>query len=204
MKKGQDCMKALISGFEPFGKLTVNPSWEAVKLVPERPGKNISVRKLLLPVEYDRAADMLLEAAEGYRPDVILAVGVAANRSAVTPEYVAVNCKDSPMADNKGKLAIMERIIDEGDSALYTNLPLPDLIDAIQAAGIPSGISFDAGTYVCNNVFYRLMYEIRHNMKKTYGGFLHVPGEKAVSVKESAHAIEAMLLRMADKFATVK
>ena len=174
-------MKVLITGFEPFGRICVNPSWEAVKQVAERPGKNVAVRKMLLPVEYEKCADLLLETAVQYRPDVILCVGVAANRSAVTPEYVAVNVKDSSTPDNAGKTCIFEKIIDEGDAALYTNLPITDVLDAIHSAGVPAAPSFDAGTYVCNNLFYRLMNDIKYNGKKIYGGFLHVPPEKSVS-----------------------
>ncbi len=192
-------MKVLVTGFEPFGKLTVNPSWEAVKLLSERPGKNIMLRKLLLPVEYEHSADILLETASQFRPDVILCTGVAVKRNAVTPEYVAVNMKDSSTPDNAGKVCIYEKIVDEGDSALYTNLPLTEALDAIHAAGVPASPSFDAGTYVCNNLFYRLMYDIKYGAKKIYGGFVHLPPESAVSARDAARAIEAVLLMLADR-----
>lgn len=192
-------MKVLITGFEPFGKLKQNASWEAVKLVSERPGKNIQVKKLLLPVEYERCADLLLDAVAHQVPDVVLCVGVATKRGTLTPEYVAVNVKDSPSPDNSGKVSVFEKIIDEGDSALYTNLPITDVLDAIHSAGVPAAPSFDAGTYVCNNLFYRLMYDIKYGCRKIYGGFLHVPPESEVSARDAAHAIEAVLLMLADK-----
>lgn len=192
-------MKALITGFEPFGRFQTNPSWEAVKLVSERPGKNVTVFKLLLPVEYDRSGELLLENVRQYRPDVVLCTGVAAKRSAVTPEYVAVNVKDSATPDNSGKVCIFDKIVDEGDSALYTNMPLSEVLDAIHSAGVPAAPSFDAGTYVCNDLFYRLMYDIKYSGRKCYGGFLHLPPEDEVSVKEAARAIEAVLLMLADK-----
>jgi len=192
-------MKILLTGFEPFGKLTVNASWEAVKAVSERPGKNLHVTKLLLPVEYERAAEICLDAVHMLRPDAVLAVGVAAKRRSLTPEYVAVNVKDSTSPDNAGKVYIHDRIIDEGDTALYTNLPFADAVNAILSQGVPASPSFDAGTYVCNTLFYRLMYEIKYAPRKMYGGFLHVPPEKEVSSKDAARAIEAVLLMLADK-----
>ncbi|MBQ7365398.1 MAG: pyroglutamyl-peptidase I [Clostridia bacterium] len=192
-------MKILLTGFEPFGKLKTNASWEAVKLVSDRPGKNLLVHKLLLPVEYEKCADICLDAVAKLRPEVVLCVGVAAKRRSLTPEYVAVNVKDSTSPDNAGKVYIYDRIIDEGESALYTNLPLSDAVDAILSAGVPASASFDAGTYVCNNLFYRLMYDIKHTPRRLYGGFLHVPTEKEVTSRDAARAIEAILLMLADK-----
>ena len=192
-------MKVLLTGFEPFGKMEKNPSWEAVKLVSERPGKNVAVYKLLLPVEYERCADLLLDNMAHYRPDVVICTGVATKRRAVTPEYVAVNVKDSTTPDNAGKVCIYEKIKEEADAVLYTNLPLGDMLDAICSAGVPCAPSFDAGSYVCNNLFYRLMYEIKHGTRKVYGGFVHLPPEKEVSAKDASRALEAVLLMMADK-----
>lgn len=192
-------MKAIVTGFEPFGKLAVNPSWEAVKLMADRPGKCIAVHKMLLPVEYDRCAELLWDAVCRFSPDVVLCTGVAQRRSSVTPEYVAVNVKDSTTPDNSGKVSIFEKIIDEGESALYTNLPITDLLDAIHAAGVPAAPSFDAGTYVCNNLFYHLMHRIRYSGRKLYGGFLHLPPENTVSSRDAARALEAALLMLADK-----
>ncbi len=179
--------------------MTTNASWEAIKLVSERPGKNLAVHKLLLPVEYDRAADTLLDMMHKLHPDAVLSVGVAATRRALTPEYVAVNVKDSTSPDNAGKTFIYDTIVDEGDAALYTNLPLAEVVDVVLSAGVPAEASFDAGTYVCNDVFYRLMYDIKYSGRKIYGGFLHVPPEKEVSSKDASRAIEAILLLLADK-----
>lgn len=196
-------MKAIVTGFEPFGRFRQNPSWEAVKLISERPGKNILVHKMLLPVEYDRCADLLWEAVLLFSPDVVLCTGAAARagarRSAITPEYVAVNIKDSATPDNNGKVSIFETIVDEGESALYTNLPITDVLDAIHSAGVPAAPSFDAGTYVCNNLFYRLMFQIRQSGRRLYGGFLHLPSEEAVASRDAARALEAVLLMLADK-----
>ena len=192
-------MKILLTGFEPFGKLTTNASWEAVKLVADRPGKNLAVHKLLLPVEYEKCADICLDAVAKLHPDVVIAVGVATKRRAVTPEYVAINVKDSVTPDNAGKVCLYDRIVDEGDSALYTNLPLTDVVNVILSSGVPSEPSFDAGTYVCNNLFYRLLYDVKYQKRKIYTGFLHVPSERVVSSKDVSRAIEAILLMLADK-----
>lgn len=192
-------MNVLLCGFEPFGHLKENPSWEAVKLVSDALGKGIKIKKLLLPVEYQRAPEMLLAEMNAQSYDLVLCTGVAMKRSVVTPEYVAVNVKDSPMPDNCGKVCLYERIEEEGEAVFYTNLPLADLLDAIHAQGVPCAPSFDAGTYVCNALFYSLMYAIRYGKKSTYGGFLHLPPPTEVASEAVARAIEAILLMMADK-----
>ena len=192
-------MKALITGFEPFGKLEINPSWEAVKLVSEHLDKGIEVTKMLLPVEYGRAPEMLRKAMETEHYDVVLCTGVAMNRRAVMPEYVAVNVMDSTQPDNSGRVCIYEKIEEEGEAVLYTNLPLVDLLDAIHAKGVPCAPSFDAGAYVCNALFYHLMHSIKYGKMRTYGGFIHLPPESEVKSCDAAKALEAILLVMADK-----
>ena len=192
-------MKVLLCGFEPFGKLETNPSWEAVKLVSDTLDKGVTVTKRLLPVEYNRAPEMLFQEMEAAQYDLVLCTGVAVKRRAITPEYVAVNVKDSLQPDNCGKVCVYERIEEEGEAVMYTNLPLPDVLDAIYAAGVPCAPSFDAGTYVCNTLFYSLMYGIKYSKKSIYGGFLHLPPESEVKSSDAARAIEAILLAMADK-----
>lgn len=192
-------MKALLTGFEPFGNLEVNASWEAVKLVSEYLDKGVEVTKLLLPVEYGRAPEMLRKEIDTCDYDMILCTGVAVSRNAVTPEYVAVNVNDSAQPDNSGRVCVYERIEEEGEAVLYTNLPLPDMLDAIHAAGVPCAPSFDAGTYVCNSLFYSLMHAIKYGKKNAYGGFLHLPPQDKVTSEDAARAIEAVLLMMADK-----
>ena len=191
-------MKALITGFEPFGKLEVNASWEAVKLVSDRLDKGVEVTKLLLPVEYERAPELLLREMEACDYDVILCTGVAVSRRAVTPEYVAMNVKDSAQPDNVGRVCLYERIEEEGEAVIYTNLPLTDMLEAIHATGVPCAPSFDAGAYVCNTLFYSLMYGIQYLKKSIYGGFIHLPPQNEVKSEDAARALEAILLMMAD------
>lgn len=191
-------MKALISGFEPFGTLSVNASWEAARLVPDYIGGDLTVKKICLPVEYDRCWQLLFDAIARLTPDIVLCLGVAASRRAITPEYVAVNVKDSVQPDNAGRIFTYEPIVEEGESALYTGLPLPQVLDAIHAAGVPATPSFDAGTYVCNNLFYHLMHYIKYSEHPFCGGFIHLPDEGAVPAKEAAKALESVLLMLAE------
>ena len=68
--------KLLITGFEPFGGESLNPSWEAVKRLPNTIG-DYSLTKLSLPVVFGKAATALIGAADSIHPDVILSIGQA-------------------------------------------------------------------------------------------------------------------------------
>ena len=189
-------MKVLLTGFEPFGNLTTNASWEAVKRVSERLGESIEVDKLLLPVEYGRAAERCLARIAEITPDAVLSVGVATSRKAMTPEYLAINVRNSRSSDNAGKVCLGEPVIDEGESVLYTNFPYAEMLASLASVGAAVEASFDAGTYVCNELFYRVMYHIRFAEKKPLGGFLHIPPESVIDSGTVAKAIEAFLLML--------
>ena len=93
--------KLLITGFDPFGGQTVNPSWLAVEQLPDRVG-DFEVYKQRIPTVFGVAAETVLEKAVKLQPDVILCVGQAGGRAAVTPERIAVNIRDARIADNAG------------------------------------------------------------------------------------------------------
>ena len=93
--------KLLITGFDPFGGASINPAWEAVKLLPKQIG-DYEIYKLEIPTVFGLAAETVLAKAEKLQPDVILCIGQAGGRAAVTPERIAVNIRDAKIRDNAG------------------------------------------------------------------------------------------------------
>ena len=164
--------KLLITGFDPFGENSVNPSWEAVKLLPEQVG-NYTLHKLAIPTIFGTAAQMVLTKAEQLRPDVIISVGLAGGRDAVTPERIAVNIRDARIADNQGFQPKGDRVAQEGAAAYFSTLPVEQMAQAIRQIGIPAAVSNTAGTFVCNDVLYTLLH--RFDGTSVRAGFLHVP-----------------------------
>ena len=164
--------KLLITGFDPFGENSVNPSWEAVKLLPEQVG-NYTLHKLAIPTIFGTAAQMVLTKAEQLRPDVIISVGLAGGRDAVTPERIAVNIRDARIADNQGFQPKGDRVAQEGAAAYFSTLPVEQMAQAIRQIGIPAAVSNTAGTFVCNDVLYTLLH--RFDGTSVWAGFLHVP-----------------------------
>lgn len=177
----------LLTGFEPFGGAETNPSWEAVCLVPDTISGH-EVHRLRLPVEYGRAASLLKAEIARIRPEIVISVGVANGRKAVTPELVAVNYRFASIPDNAGESHRGDPIVPDGPAAYMTSLPVHDMIAAISEAGIPAHLSLSAGAYVCNDVYYALL-----NCEKEFGHrglFVHVPGTEAVGVEDAARALE--------------
>ena len=164
--------KLLITGFDPFGGETINPSWEAVRLLPERIG-NCILTKLEIPTEFHRAARTVLAAAEELQPDAILCVGQAGGRAGVTPEVVGINLREARIPDNAGAQPVNEPVVTAGPAAYFATLPVREMVEALRGAGIPASLSYSAGAFVCNDVLYSVLH--RYSGTQTLAGFIHVP-----------------------------
>lgn len=185
--------KLLITGFDPFDGASVNPSWEAVKLLPEQIG-NYELCKLQIPTVFGLAAETVLEKAAEIQPDAIISVGQAGGRAAVTPERIGINVRDARIADNAGISPKEESIVSGGPDGLFSTLPVKAMIAAIQAAGLPAAISNTAGTFVCNDVLYTLLHHYAGTGVRC--GFIHVPylpeqGEPSLTLEQTVQALTA-------------
>ncbi|MEY8308347.1 pyroglutamyl-peptidase I [Erysipelotrichaceae bacterium 51-3] len=167
-------MKILITGFNPFGNESVNPAFEAVKLLPDTI-KSAEIVKLEIPTEFKRAGKVLQEGIEANHPDVVICVGQAGGRSAITPEQVGINLMDGRIPDNAGYQPFDTPVREDGPTAYFTSLPVKAMVQSIRDAGIPAFVSYSAGTYVCNFLMYELLYQIEHFFPGIKGGFIHVP-----------------------------
>ena len=166
-------MKILLTGFEPFGGETVNPSWEAVEQL--RAPEGTELVKLRLPVVFREAGERLAEALAAEKPDLTLCVGQAAGRSAITPERIGVNLMDAASPDNAGFRPEEEPVIPGAPAAYFARLPVKELAAAIRAEGIPAETSNSAGLFVCNALLFRLLHEMETRYPKMRAGFIHVP-----------------------------
>lgn len=164
--------KLLITGFDPFGGETINPSWEAVRRLPDCIGE-LSLIKMQIPTKFGYGAEMVLKAAQEQCPDVILAVGQAGGRNGITPEVVAINLREASIADNAGYQPQNEPIIPGGPDGLFATVAVRDMVTAIRKLEIPAALSYSAGAFVCNDVLYTLLHHYAGT--STQIGFIHVP-----------------------------
>ena len=162
----------LITGFDPFGGETVNPAWEAVSRLPDTIG-GFRLTKLQIPTVFGVAARQVLEAASQDPPDVILCVGQAGGRDAVTPERIAINCMDARIPDNAGNQPREMPVIPGGADGIFSTVPVSAMAEAVTAAGLTGRVSNTAGTFVCNDTLYRLVHHYTGAGVRV--GFVHVP-----------------------------
>ena len=173
MKSYKHSSRVLMTGFSPFGNSSVNPSWEAVKQV--QTDKDVELIRLEIPTVFYKSARILEECIEETRPDIVLCIGQAAGRAEITPERIAININDASVPDNEGNMPRNEFISQDGAPAYFTGLDVDKIVEALQLESIPARISFSAGTYVCNHLFYSLMDFIWRNDLPIIGGFVHIP-----------------------------
>lgn len=167
--------RVLLTAFEPFGGEQVNPSQLAVQRLAAEGVDGIELRTAFLPVVYYDARDALRAAVEQHDPDLVVCTGQAGGRFGVTPEKVAVNRNDTAMPDNAGQAPIDEPIVADGPVGYFTGLPVAAIVEALHDAAIPASVSWTAGAYICNHVFYSLMHLIATERPGLRGGFVHVP-----------------------------
>ena len=165
-------MRLLITGFDPFGGETINASWEAVKRLPEEIG-DFKIHKLELPTVFGEAAEKVLRAAQRLHPQVILCIGQAAGRSAVTPERIGINVRDARIPDNRGTIPTDTPVIPGAPAAYFATVPIKAMVSAIQKLNLPASVSNSAGTFVCNDLLYTLLHHYAGTT--TQVGFIHIP-----------------------------
>lgn len=187
--------KLLITGFDPFGGAAINPAWEAVKLLPDIIG-DYELCKLEIPTVFALASRCVLEKARELHPDLILCIGQAGGRAAVTPERIGVNIRDARIPDNAGNQPQGEFVAVDGPAAYFSTVPVAAMAQAIRDAGIPGIVSNSAGAFVCNDTLYTLLHHYAGSNVKV--GFIHVPwlpeqGTPSLPLEDTARALEAAI-----------
>jgi pyroglutamyl-peptidase len=172
MRDAEPCL--LLTGFEPFGGESVNPSARVAQALA---GERIAGHRVVaceLPCVFGAALTVLDEALVRHAPRLVLALGQAGGRCDLSIERVAINVDDARIADNAGRQPIDEPVVADGPAAHFSSLPIKAMVAALRAAGIPASVSQTAGTFVCNHVFYGLMQRLAPRAG-VRGGFMHLP-----------------------------
>lgn len=169
--------RVLLTGFAPFGGEAVNPSWLAVQSLQ---GRRISGHRVVaaqLPTVFGDAPRRLQALVREHRPALVVCVGQAGGRAALSLERVAINLNDARIADNAGAQPIDTPVVAGGPAAYFSTLPVKAMLVTLQRQGLAAEVSQTAGTFVCNQVFYALMHLLatQRGLKNTRGGFIHVP-----------------------------
>ena len=165
--------KVLLTGFEPFGNASFNPSEAVVKEIERLTLAGIDLVTAILPVEFKRSAQLLLEKIEQEEPDIVISLGQAEGRDYIGPEQVAINLADARIADNAG-IALENTPIDESAAdGFFTTLPIREIVEEIQALQIAAKVSYSAGAFICNEIFFAAQRHLAGS--DVISGFIHLP-----------------------------
>jgi pyroglutamyl-peptidase len=166
-------VRILVTGFEPFGGQSLNPSWEVARALHGWTLEGAQITSVQLPCVFAQALPALQQALAQHRPDIVLALGQAEGRCDFSVERVAINVMDARIADNAGAQPIDVPVIAGGPAAYFSTLPIKSLVAGLKAAGFPASVSQTAGTFVCNQVFYALQHTLAG--LGVHSGFVHLP-----------------------------
>lgn len=167
-------MKILLTAFDPFGGESINPAQEVAAALPERIG-GAEIVKLWIPTAFGKAAEMTTRAMDELRPDAVVSLGQAGGRKAMTPERIAINWMDARIPDNAGHQPKEQFIEAGGPDGCFSTLPVEAMAAAIREIGLPGEVSLSAGSFVCNEVMYRVLRHAARTMSGTICGFIHIP-----------------------------
>ena len=174
----------VISGFTPYEGIDVNPA----VLVPAAVAKQwadpaqsqaiseellqdiaVTVTNVTLPVSFAKAWPTLLEVMDAAKPD---ADNVIPPRRPIDPE---------------------------GPAAYWTRLPLRSILHDFAKHEIPAALSSDAGTFVCNSLFYHLLNWSAGQERRILSGFVSLPivngrpHERGLSIEQQTAAVDDVL-----------
>lgn len=169
--------KVLLTGFDAFGGQTLNPSWLAVQALHGRQVLGHTLVAAQLPTVFDASLRELGALLRQHQPALVICVGQAGGRKALSLERVAINVNDAPLADNAGAQPVDTPVVRDAPVAYFSSLPIKAMLAALQSQGVAAEVSQTAGTFVCNHVFYGLMRTLATApaLAHTRGGFVHVP-----------------------------
>ncbi|PYN86797.1 MAG: pyroglutamyl-peptidase I [Candidatus Rokuibacteriota bacterium] len=165
----------LVTGFEPFGAHSVNPTEGLAKAVDGRRVGDFTVLSVVLPVHHADAAARLGPLLAESNPEAVLHLGLAGGRARIALERVAINVMDYEVPDNAGYRASGEPCVPGGPTAYSSTLPLPAMLKALVDEGIPAYMSNTAGTFLCNQTLYWTLHAVRDTPRPPRVGFVHFP-----------------------------
>ncbi|MEH7387422.1 pyroglutamyl-peptidase I [Bacillus sp. JJ1521] len=174
--------KLLLTGFEPFLEFPINPTEEVVNALNGKTIAGYEVVGKILPVDFEESAKQCLGHLDEYKPDFVISLGLAGGRNNITPERIAINCRDGAV-DNRGVKLQDSPIEEDGPDGYFSTLPIRKFVNAAMEKGFPAAISNTAGTYLCNNVMYSILHKINEVSLPVRAGFIHIPASHELALK---------------------
>ncbi len=160
----------LITAFEPYNGWSANSSWlSLVQLTYDLPAEP-AITTRLYPVDLVAVRERLAKDLSG-NFDYALHLGQAPGSTRLQLESLAINVGGSSQQTPEEYRPLLVG----GPAAYQSPLPLGDWAIMLRNAGVPAGVSYHAGTYLCNATLYFSCYLAEQLALKTRSAFVHVP-----------------------------
>jgi pyroglutamyl-peptidase len=191
---------ALITGFEPYGGRSLNPSAQLADALDGAHIDGLAVVGRKLPVAFAGLAERIDSVLDEVQPALVIALGLWPGEPMIRLERIGFNLANFEIADNAGARLEDAAIAPAGATALAASLPLRAIEQALLAAGIPTRLSNTAGTYLCNATLYTLLAAVERRGWRIPCGFIHLPylPEQVAEMLIAARAGELELHQRAD------
>lgn len=181
-----------MTAFGPYEGYSDNASWHALmefaKHLPQGP---IQVRTRLYPVDFDLVRERLREDLSADY-DYAIHLGQAPGSAQVQLEAIGLNVGGSTSQRSEE----CRPLVHDGPVAYRSRLPLAELARELREQGIPAGVSYHAGTYLCNATLYLAHYWSEKLGLHTQAMFVHLPLTPAQAI-QGRSAIPSMATPMA-------
>ncbi len=189
-------MRVLITGFGPFPGAPFNPSAQLAKALARRRRPALASLDISTHVFATRyaAVDHDLKELLAQKPDVVLLFGVAGRRRHVCVETRARNAASLIFPDAGGTKPAQQTIEPGAPAAIRGPAPFMRLLQALRQGRVPARLSRDAGSYLCNYVYW-------HALRGSRGGrplvqFVHIPASRKIPRRRLVGAAEALLIAL--------
>jgi pyroglutamyl-peptidase len=174
--------KIVITGFEPFGGMSSNPSEQLAQRFASDSIAGCTVVAITLPVSATAAPSLLAAQLRREQPDFCIMLGLAEGSARIAIERVAINLADFRIPDNSGAVLQDAAIVADGPAAYFSTLPVRAMLEACRASGTPAELSLSAGAYLCNLIFYTAQHLCATEGIETMAGFIHLPATPEIVV----------------------
>lgn len=167
--------KVLIVCFEPFGGELRNPAWDVLSTFKYNSRDDVILSNIVLPCTFSDSKSIILGRLNKEDYDAIIIFAQAGGRWDINLERLSINFIDSPIPDNNGIKIVDDEVETEGPSAYFSTLPIKKIVKQLRDNNIPASVSNNAGTFLCNYIFYTLLHHAAESKRKTSIGVVHIP-----------------------------
>lgn len=205
-------IRLLVTGFEPFGGSTLNPSQAVIEALDADAirAAGAELHTAPLPVDTQRIAARVESIWQSIEPNIVIHLGESAKASRLTLERVALNLLDFDTPDNAGQTLVDQPIDPSGPAALFTTLAVRALKERLKQEQIEADLSLSAGAYLCNQTLYLSLIQAQQ-LGGASVGFVHIPSlpeqvergereEPSMPLDQLLHQVQSLLVHLIDLY----